>query len=198
MLKRLTVGPAVLEVIDLDQFGAVPKSSTVQTLMSMIHQLTQATDGTGAAVRLLVLQKGIWSYWWYSFGAKDLQASHSVWNCSLGVQYPVMDPAIVVNNKELDIVDHAKILGLTISNDSRWNAHVSEWIEKANKRVYFLVLLKRAKVPVLDIVNFYCTCIRSILEYCSTTFHYALPAYLNDDLERIQRRALSIISPGVS
>ena len=59
MLKRLTVGPAVLEVVDLDQFGAVPKSSTVQTLMSMIHQLTQATDVTGAAVRLLVLQKGI-------------------------------------------------------------------------------------------------------------------------------------------
>ena len=111
-----------------------------------------------------------------------------------------MDPAIVVNNKELDIVDHAKILGLTISNDSRWNAHVSEWIEKANKRVYFLVLLKRAKVPVLDIVNFYCTCIRSILEYCSPVFHFALPAYLNDDLERVQRviLSLSIISPGVS
>ena len=39
----------------------------------------------------------------------------------------VFDP-IIVNNKELDIVDHAKILGLTISNDLRWNAHVSESI----------------------------------------------------------------------
>ena len=64
--------------------------------------------------------------------------------------------------------------------------------------MYFLVLLKRAKFPVLDTVNFYCTCIRSILEYCSPVFHFALPAYLNDDLERVQRRAMSIISPGVS
>ena len=45
MLRRLTVGPAVLEVIDADQFGAVPKSSTLQALISMIHQLAQATDG---------------------------------------------------------------------------------------------------------------------------------------------------------
>ena len=47
-------GPAVLEVIDPDQFGAVPKSSTVQALISMIHQLAQATDGSGAAVRLVL------------------------------------------------------------------------------------------------------------------------------------------------
>ena len=105
---------------------------------------------------------------------------------------------IIVNNKELDIVDHAKILSLTISNDLRWNANVRESIKKVNKRMYFLVLLKRAKVPFLDTVNFYCTCIRSILEYCSPVFHFALPAYLNDDLERVHRTALSIISPGLS
>ena len=70
---------------------------------------------------------------------------------------------------------------------------VNQLIKKANKRMYFLVLLKRAKVPVLDSVNFYCTSIRSILEYCSPVFHFALPAYLNDDLERVHRRALSII-----
>ena len=104
----------------------------------------------------------------------------------------VFDP-IIVNNKELYIVDHAKILGLTISNDLRWNVR-----ESIKKRMYSLVLLKRAKVPFLDTVNFYCTCIRSILEYCSPVFHFALPAYLNDHLERVHRRALSIISPGLS
>ena len=45
-------GPAVLEVIDPDQFGAIPKSSTTQALTSMLHQWLEATDGTGAAVRV--------------------------------------------------------------------------------------------------------------------------------------------------
>jgi hypothetical protein len=41
---------------------------------------------------------------------------------------------------------------------------------------------------------------RPVLEYCAPVFHHmhALPVYLCDDLERIQKRALSIISPGLS
>ena len=42
--------PAVLEVIDRDQFGAIPKSSTTQALVAMVHQWLEATDGTGTAV----------------------------------------------------------------------------------------------------------------------------------------------------
>lgn len=48
------LGPAVLEVIDPDQFGAIPKSSTTQALASMLHQWLEATDGTGAAVRVIL------------------------------------------------------------------------------------------------------------------------------------------------
>ena len=50
----LFVGPAVLEAIYPNQFGAVPKSSTVQALISMIHRLAQATDGSEAAARLVL------------------------------------------------------------------------------------------------------------------------------------------------
>ena len=45
--------------------------------------------------------------------------------------------------------------------------------------MYFLILLKRARVPVNDIVSFlYSTCIRPVLEYCAPVFHHALSAYL--------------------
>ena len=47
-------------------------------------------------------------------------------------------------------------------------------------------------------VDFYCTCIRSVLECSAQVFHHSLPIYLSDDLERVQKRALSIISPGES
>ena len=73
--------------------------------------------------------------------------------------------------------------------------HVIETIKKANKRLYFLVLLKRAGLPLTDIKNFYCATIRPVLEYCSSVFHHALPQYLCADIERVQKRALSIIEP---
>ena len=67
--------------------------------------------------------------------------------------------------------------------------------------------LKRAKVSTNDMVYFYCTCIRSVVEYASPVFHYALPGYLSDDLERIQNGSFlgpswdhlfgTILGPGV-
>ena len=44
------VGPVVLKIIDHDQHGGIPKSSTLFALISMFHHWSQATDGTGAAV----------------------------------------------------------------------------------------------------------------------------------------------------
>ena len=71
-------------------------------------------------------------------------------------------------------------------------------IRKANKRIYFLVLLKRAGVNPHDIINFYCTVVRPVLEYCSLIFHHAFLKYIINNIERVQKRALSIISPDCS
>ena len=49
-----------------------------------------------------------------------------------------------------------------------------------------------------ELILFYITCIRSILEYACPVFHRALPGYLSEDLERLQKRALRIIYPGMS
>ena len=49
------IGPAVLEVIDPNQYGVILKTSTLQALISMVHTWAQATDGTGSAIRVLLL-----------------------------------------------------------------------------------------------------------------------------------------------
>ena len=74
--------------------------------------------------------------------------------------------------------------------DFKHTKHVFD--KKANKRMYFLVLLKRAGVPSSDIRNFFCTCIRPLLEYCSQVFRHSLPIYLCEDLENVQKRALPL------
>ncbi len=301
---RYYVGPAVLEVIDPNQFSAIPKSSTTHALISMVHKWASATDGTGAAVRIVLLDyrkafdlidhrilvdkilslripPGVarwecdflmnrfqrvklsnncyseWGAvpsgvpqgtklgpWLFLLMINDLQPSDghcwkNVDDATLAevvrreglsnMQNAVSDVerwstenklqlnadkckemvidfkkvkhhfhTISVNSKELELVDSVKILGITISNSLQWFNHVNEVVKKANKRLYFLILLKRANVPVHDIFSFYCTCIRPVLEYCAPVFHHALPGYLSDDLERIQKRALSIISPYLS
>jgi hypothetical protein len=80
--------------------------------------------------------------------------------------------AITINSKELELVSSAKVLGVIISSSLQWVDHVSEVIKKENKRLYFLILLKRANVPACDIVNFYCAIIRPLLEYCAPVFLY--------------------------
>ena len=80
-----------------------------------------------------------------------------------------------------------------------WNIHINEILKKASQRLYFLVQLKRAKDTRADLGLFYASCIRSITNYAIPAFHFSLPKYLIQKLERdIQKRAMSIICPGVS
>ena len=104
--------------------------------------------------------------------------------------------AVTVNSQELEHVDSVKLLGVTTTNTLQWNCHVLDVIKKVNKTIYFLILLNRANGPAHDIICFYLTCIRPVLEYCAPC--NALPDYFSKDIERIQKRALSIISPGLS
>ena len=105
---------------------------------------------------------------------------------------------ILVNGNQLEVVGSAKLLRVIITNDLSWNEHINETVKKASKHLYFLVQLKRAKLPCRDFVLFYATRIRSILVYAATVFFYALPKYLQCELERVQKRALSIICPSLS
>ena len=92
-------------------------------------------------------------------------------------------PPNKINGKPLQVVEEAKLLGLTIANNLKWNSHVNNIVPKSSKRIYLLVQLKRAKVAIQDVLQFYTVCIRPILEYASTVFHYSLPKYLSDEIE---------------
>ena len=105
---------------------------------------------------------------------------------------------LVLNGKPLELVTSAKLLGMIISHDLKRNMHTSELSRKCSSHLYFLKQLKRSGVAPSELVLFYVTCIRPILEYASPVFHRSLPNYVSEDLERIQRRALRIICPDLS
>ena len=104
------------------------------------------------------------------------------------------DP-VVVNDKPIELVATAKILGLNVSSDLKWNSHIDSIIKKAQKRLYSLSQLKRSGLGTRGLVQFFCTCIRPITEYTCPVFRDSLPAYLSNELERVQKRAMRIIFP---
>lgn len=81
---------------------------------------------------------------------------------------------ITINDKQIEVVSSARLLGVIVSDNLRWNAHVESICKKAAKRLYFLKQLKRAKVPSEDMLLFYTTCIRPVLEYACPVFFIIL------------------------
>ena len=111
---------------------------------------------------------------------------------------PVTHPAITINNVPVDIVKHAKLLGVTISSDLKWNLHIDNICKKASKKLYALRLLRRNGIPTSTLLSVYCTCIRPTLEYACEVWHGSLQSYLNDQIEAVQKRALRIIYSNLS
>ena len=69
-----------------------------------------------------------------------------------------------VNTKNIECVKKAKIQGVTLSSDIKWNDHVYKVIKKVHKRLHFLSQLKRAQVKSKELTTLYITCIRPVME----------------------------------
>ena len=63
---------------------------------------------------------------------------------------------------QLEIVKHTKLLGIIISDDLRWAHHVDYMCQRANKKIWFL---RRMKLDLNHMLDFYCKEVRSILEF---------------------------------
>ena len=82
--------------------------------------------------------------------------------------------SVTIGEQVLERVEHAKMLGVTISNNLTWSKHVDNIVSKAGKRVYMLYQLKRAGISQLDLVKIYVSVIRPVLEYaCRLEYKFA-------------------------
>ena len=68
------------------------------------------------------------------------------------------------------------------------------------KRLDEFICLSNLSVDIhrKSLIQFYCACIHSVLEYACQAFHSSLPAYLSDQMERVQKRVLRILFLEVS
>jgi hypothetical protein len=99
------------------------------------------------------------------------------------------------NSVSIERVQQFKLLGINLSHDMCWQAHIDAISTKAASRLHFLRILKKSGLNPGHLLHFYLTVIRPLLEYCSVVWHHTLSKTQSESLEAIQRRALRIIYP---
>jgi len=105
----------------------------------------------------------------------------------------VPPPLLTISNNPVQRVTCFKLLGINLCNDLRWDTHVDALCFKVASRLYFLKLLKHSGLSADDLLCFYKSVIRSVLEYGSVVWHHHLTHAQSDKLEALQKRAVRII-----
>jgi len=84
-------------------------------------------------------------------------------------------------------------VGVNVASDLKWGLHVDAITSKAASRLHFLKQLKRAGAGRDDLMCFYTSVIRPVLEYACPAWHSSLTTAQAKSLESIQRRAMRVI-----
>ena len=102
-------------------------------------------------------------------------------------------PELFINNELLDVVDTTKLLGVMISSNLKWDAHIEYIRSKAMKRMWMLRRIKEVGGTPDDQVLVYILQIRSLTEKECQLWNGGLTKKCSDILERIQKAAFKII-----
>ncbi len=74
-------------------------------------------------------------------------------------------PPLKINCLDIDRVTIFKLLGIYVSSDLKLGPHVDKIQAKAFKMLYFLTCLKRTGVEENEVLDYYRSIIRSVVEY---------------------------------
>jgi hypothetical protein len=72
---------------------------------------------------------------------------------------------IAINKGIVEQVSSFKLLGVVITNNLQREEHVTSICAEVNKRLHFFKLLKRAGVTTADLLQYYKSVIRPVVEY---------------------------------
>lgn len=102
-------------------------------------------------------------------------------------------PLVTFDDHCIERVSSYKLLGVIVSNNLSWDEHINFICSKANKRLHFLKLLKRSRMSPEDMLQYYTSIIRPVIEYACPLWQSGLTNLQRNQLEAIQKRALRII-----
>ena len=104
----------------------------------------------------------------------------------------ITPPLLLLDQTQINFVDHHKHLGITISRGGKWHEHVNTILPSASK---ILGMMRKLKFTLhrKALNQIYVSFLRPLMEYSSTVWD-GCTAYVKDSLERIQSEAARIVT----
>ncbi len=96
---------------------------------------------------------------------------------------PALTPLTIMNST-VTAVESFRFLGTTISQDLKWDNHIESMVKKAQRRLYFLLQLKKFNLPQEMLIQFYSAIIESVLCMSITVW---FSSSTKSDLKRLRR-----------
>ena len=93
-----------------------------------------------------------------------------------------------INGEEIGSVEEFKLLGLMLSSNMSWNAHIDYIIKRANSRIWTINRMKNRGVSNEILIRMYRLRVRSLLEYLAPVFTGALSQNHKVRIERVQKK----------
>ena len=91
-------------------------------------------------------------------------------------------------------VSKIKLLGVIITSDLKWEANTTSLVKRGNNGLQMLKLTSKHSAPLAHLHRKFTSFIQPILEYAAPVWHFGLTNEQSARLERIQERALMMVS----
>ena len=100
---------------------------------------------------------------------------------------------LVIDGRTVEIVQHFKFLGSTISSNLKWELNVVNIVKKAQQRLYFLRRLRSFGLTTQVMLNFYRAVIESVLTFSISVWFGSITQKETLRLNRVVKTASRII-----
>jgi len=153
LIDALRPGCLTHKYVDDTTMSEILDKSAVSSMQSFVDKLVQQATETGMIVN----------------GRKTKE---------ILIGSVLRDPpvSVTLSSAPEERVTTFKLLGVDVANDLKWAQHVDAISSKAASRLHFLELLKRSGVGLDDLLCFYKTVVRPVLEYACPAWHSSLTA----------------------
>ena len=94
---------------------------------------------------------------------------------------------------QLEVIYQLKLVGVVITSDMTWQAHVDYTVTRVNSKLWQLARFRRLGAPRKKLIQFYVLKIRSILMFAAVCFHHSLTREQSQKIEMQQKRCFAII-----
>ena len=100
---------------------------------------------------------------------------------------------LTLNNTNIEQVHEARVLGVVLTDDLKFERNTQDICKRAFARISMITKLKYVGVSIPDLIDVFSLFVRSLLEYCSVSWHSSLTQEQSDDIQRVQHTALKVI-----